>query len=95
MFKWLDVNLGLDEASIIEAVDKRLLDESHADEGSSDSENQSDYAAFQTITKFLHIIQRWPDLCCSNMKETNPVALPNNDKLVLKLCNLFAILSVI
>ena len=86
---------GVEQHVIIKALDKRLLDESHADEGSSDSENQSDYAAFRTITKFLHIIQRWPDLRRSNTKETNPVALPNNDKLVLKLCNSFAILSVI
>ena len=70
-----------------------------SDEGSSDSdagmdESELDYAAFRTITTFLHIIQKWPGLRHLNTKEDSTSASPN-DRLVLKLCNSFAILSVI
>ena len=69
-----------------------------SDEGLSDSdgmdESELDYAAFRTITTFLHIIQKWPGPCHLNTKEDSTSASPN-DRLVLKLCNSFAILSVI
>jgi hypothetical protein len=69
-----------------------------SDEGSSDSgersEDHDDYAAFRTITHFIHIIQRWPDLRRSNIQERDPTIWAL-DRLVLKLCNSFAVLSVI
>ena len=69
-----------------------------SDEGLSDSdgmdESELNYAAFRTITTFLHIIQKWPGPRHLNTKEDSTSALPN-DRLVLKLCNSFAILSVI
>jgi len=74
-----------------------LSDErNHSDEGSSDSDAQRerDYAAFRTITTFLHIIQKWPDLRRSNIQERDASIWPS-DRLVLKLCNAFALLSVI
>ena len=112
-----DVDLGLDSAQILAAIDGQKrhpesdrgssgdvgMDESEcdleSDEGLSDSdggmdESELDYAAFRTITTFLHIIQKWPGLRHLNTKEDSTSASPN-DRLVLKLCNSFAILSVI
>jgi hypothetical protein len=95
----LDVDLGLDSAQILAAVDGQKK-HPESDEGSSDSEDvgmdesELDYAAFRTITTFLHIIQKWPGLRHSNTKEDN-TSTSRNDRLALKLCNSFAILSVI
>jgi hypothetical protein len=90
-----DVDLGLSDAQILADIDKSMAQGNRSPDGSSDSEEQSeqDYAAFRTITTFLHIIQRWPDLRRSNIQERNPDIWPN-DRLVLKLCNAFATLSV-
>jgi hypothetical protein len=94
-----DVDLGLDSAQILAAIDGQKK-HPESDEGSSDSEDvgmdesELDYAAFRTITTFLHIIQTRPGPRHSNTKEDNTSASPN-DRLVLKLCNSFAILSVI
>jgi hypothetical protein len=80
--------------------DRSETQNNHPDESLSDSEDvgmdesERDYAAFRTTTTFLHIIQRWPNLRRSYIQEQKPSPV-RNDRLVLKLCNAFAILSVI